>query len=82
MAAHVPALLIRLNVDADTAYARKPDHKLAMLRDKVEVIPRLTFNGSHIVDLNGQGPYAQVLEAALAAARNALPAGTYSDVPD
>ena len=67
MACHVPALLIRLNVDAETAHARKADHKLAMLRDKVRVIPTLTFNGARIVDLDATEPYAEVLQAALAA---------------
>lgn len=69
MASHVPALLIRLNIDADTAHARKPDHKLAMLRDKVRVIPTLNFNGANILDLDGRDPYPQVLQAALTAAR-------------
>ena len=69
MARHAPALLIRLNVDAETAHARKPDHKLAMLRDKVGVIPTLRFNGARIVDLDGQAPYAEVLRAAWAAVR-------------
>jgi thymidylate kinase len=72
MADHVPALLIRLNVDAETAHVRKPDHKLPMLRDKARVIPTLTFNGARIVDLDARAPYPQVLEAALAAARTAI----------
>lgn len=72
MASHVPTLVIRLNVDADTAHARKPDHKLSMLQDKVRVIPGLTFNGAPIVDLDAQAPYAEVLGAALAASRRAL----------
>ena len=67
MASHIPTLLIRLNIDAETAHARKPDHKLAMLRDKVRVIPTLHFNGAPILDLNGRDPYPQVLDAALAA---------------
>lgn len=67
MARHVPALLIRLNVDAETAHARKPDHKLAMLQDKVRVVPTLTFNGARIVDLDATAPYAGVLREALAA---------------
>lgn len=69
MARHVPAVLLRLNVDAETAHRRKPDHKLAMLRDKVSVIPTLGFNGARIVDLDGQAPYAEVLRAALTAVR-------------
>ena len=65
MASHRPTLLIRLNIDAEAAHARKPDHKLAMLREKVRVIPTLQFNGATILDLNGRDPYPQVLAAAL-----------------
>jgi thymidylate kinase len=72
MARHVPALVIRLNVDAETAFARKPDHKYAMLRDKVRVIPTLTFNAAHILDLDGRASYPDVLEAALIAGREAV----------
>ncbi len=74
MASHVPALVIRLNIDADTAHARKPDHKLAMLRDKVAVLPTLHFNGARILDLDGRDPYAQVLDAALNAISTAIKA--------
>ncbi|RLA56087.1 MAG: hypothetical protein DRR04_14315 [Gammaproteobacteria bacterium] len=72
MASHVPALVIRLNIDADTAHMRKPDHKLSMLRDKVSVIPNLRFNGARILDLDGRDPYEQVLDTALSTARAAL----------
>ena len=71
MASHLPTLLIRLNVDAETAHARKPDHKLSMLRDKVRVIPTLHFNGAPILDLNGRDAYPQVLDAALKAIHTA-----------
>ena len=71
MASHRPTLLIRLNIDAETAHARKPDHKLAMLREKVRVIPTLQFNGATILDLNGRDPYPQVLVAALTAINSA-----------
>ncbi len=71
MASHLPTLLIRLNIDAETAHARKPDHKLSMLRDKVRVIPTLHFNGAPILDLNGRDPYPQVLDAALKAIHTA-----------
>ncbi|GAB1232880.1 dTMP kinase [Ferrigenium sp. UT5] len=67
MASHVPALVIRLNIDADTAHARKPDHKLAMLEAKTTVIPGLHFNGARILDLDGRDPYGQVLDTALKA---------------
>lgn len=82
MAAYVPALLIRLNIDAQTAHARKPDHKLSMLRDKVNVLPTLTFNGAAILDLDARAPYAQVLQEALAATRKALALGDRRDTPD
>jgi len=72
MASHLPDLLIRLNIDAETAHARKPDHKLAMLQDKTRVIPTLAFNGANILDLDGTAPYDEVLEAALTAARGAI----------
>jgi hypothetical protein len=72
MASHVPALIIRLNIDADTAHSRKPDHKLSMLQDKVTIIPSLHFNGAGILDLDGCDPYPQVLDSALRAATTAL----------
>lgn len=65
MASHVPALVIRLNVDAGTAHARKPDHALSTLQQKVAVIPTLQFNGAPILDLDGCQPYPRVLDAAL-----------------
>lgn len=72
MASHLPALLIRLNIDAETAHARKPDHKLSTLQAKVRVIPGLQFNASPLLDLDGRSPYDQVRDAALRAARAAL----------
>lgn len=69
MAKHVPALVIRVNIDAETAHARKPDHKLSMLQDKVRVIPSLHFNNAEILDLDGTSPYPKVLETALKAVR-------------
>jgi len=75
MANHVPALVIRLNIDVETAYIRKPDHKLSMLCDKVKVIPTLTFNGALICDLEGKAPYREVLRQALGAAQLAIAEG-------
>jgi len=72
MGSHVPALVIRLNIDADTAHARKPDHKPSMLRKKIEVIPGLQFNGAKLLDLDGRDPYPKVLESALRASREVL----------
>lgn len=67
MAEQKPALVIRLNIDADTAYARKPDHDIAELRDKISVITRLNFNGARVQDIDTTVPYPQVLEQALQA---------------
>jgi len=72
MASHVPALVIRLNIDAHTAHVRKPDHKLSVLRDKVAVIPNLKFNGARILDLDGREPYAHVLDEAMKAVNAAI----------
>jgi len=74
MASHVPSLVLRLNVDLDTALARKPDHHANEISDKIAVAPRLRFNGAHIVDIDARVPYAQVLETALRAARAAIDA--------
>jgi len=73
MAAQRPALVIRLNIDAETAHARKPDHELSELRDKSAVMPRLAFNGARVVDLDTRRPYPQVLAGAMQAIRAAGP---------
>jgi len=72
MAGHVPALVIRLNIDVDTALARKPDHMPAELRNKIAVAPGLRFNGARIVDIDARKPYPQVLAAALQAVGDAV----------
>ena len=72
MASHKPALVIRLNIDAQTAHSRKPDHRVSVLRDKVSIIPGLNFNGARIIDLDGRDPFAQIRRAALAEVSAAL----------
>lgn len=72
MSQHLPTLLIRLNIDAETAHARKPDHKLSTLQSKATTIPTLHFNGAHILDLNSRDPYATVLSSAKQAVYQAL----------
>lgn len=67
MAGYRPMLLIRLNVDLETAYQRKPDHKLESLRQKLEVIPTLTFNGANILDLDGTEAADRVVAQAMQA---------------
>lgn len=72
MATYQPDLIIRLNVDAETAYARKPDHSIVELREKSAVMPRLNFNGANVVDIDARMPYADVLQAALTAVNQHL----------
>ena len=67
MAAYVPDLVIRLNVDVETALARKPNHKRALIERKVAVLPELKFNGAPILDLDATRPYVEVKAAARAA---------------
>jgi thymidylate kinase len=64
MASFRPDLVIRLNVDLETAYARKPDHRLESLRQKVEATPKLRFGGAPIIDIDSKLPLDLVLETA------------------
>ena len=64
MTSYRPDLVLRLNVDLDTACARKPDHRRELLRDKVAATPKLRFNGATIVDIDGTQPLPDVLAAA------------------
>jgi len=67
MASHRPDLVLRLNVDVDTAFARKPDHNRDALARKIAVTPTLTYNGAPIVDIDANQPLAQVFKDAEAA---------------
>lgn len=66
MAAHVPTLVLRLNIDADTALARKPEHGRALVEQKIAITPRLTFGGAPIAEVDATMDYAA--EMALARA--------------
>lgn len=66
MAAHRPTLVIRLNVDVDTALARKSDHPRALLQKKLAVVPTLRFNDAPIFDVDATRPYPEVREAVIA----------------
>ncbi len=72
MAGFRPDLVLRLNIDADTALARKPDHKPDLLREKVRVTPLLHFHGARIVDLDARGLYSDVRREALDRVRTIL----------
>jgi thymidylate kinase len=58
MTAHVPTLVLRLGIDADTALARKPEHGRALVEAKIAVTPRLTFGGGPIADIDATMDYA------------------------
>lgn len=72
MASFVPSLVIRLNVDVETAFARKPDHAKELLEAKVAVTPLLKFNGARIVDIDATMPYAEELALAQKAAAEVI----------
>jgi len=74
-----PALVIRLDIDIETSYARKPDHNRDELRDKIDVMARLRFNGATIVDIDARAPLAVVLENALRAIITVTPTLRYAE---
>lgn len=84
MASFRPSLVIRLNVDLETAFSRKPDHKIESLRQKVQVTPKLTFGGAPIVDFDSKEPLDTLVKKvqstiagrleALGLTRNEIPA--------
>ncbi|MFT7619647.1 MAG: thymidylate kinase [Planctomycetota bacterium] len=82
MTSHHPDLVIRLNVDVETAFARKPDHRKEALRKKIEVAPLLKFKGSPIVDIDTVQPLAQVLDEARAAVTNIFETRGYAQPSD
>ena len=67
MATQRPTIVLRLTIDVETAFARKPDHPISELRDKIDTMPGITYNGAPIVEIDSRMPYADVLEAALEA---------------
>jgi thymidylate kinase len=67
-----PDLVIRLNVDIDTACARKPDHRRDSLQKKVLATPLFTFRGAPIVDIDSTQPLADVIAQARAAVTRTL----------
>lgn len=67
-----PDLVIRLNVDLDVACARKPDHRRELLRDKLQALPLLKFNGALVVDVDANQALDQVLAASKAAVTRLL----------
>lgn len=72
MARNKPTLILRLMVDADTAFARKPDHPLAELRDKIDKMPLIEYDGARIVEVDARLPYNAVLKKAFAVINEAI----------
>lgn len=64
MAAHLPTLVLRLNIDADTALARKPEHGRALVEQKIAITPHLRFGGAPIAEIDATMDYGE--EVALA----------------
>ncbi len=56
-----PDLLIKLLVDPETAHRRKPDHDAATIERKCEIIVRLAFPGTEVVEIDATRPYEDVL---------------------
>ncbi|NOS96850.1 MAG: thymidylate kinase [Methylotenera sp.] len=72
MTSYKPDLVIRLNVDLDTACARKPDHRRELLASKIAATPLLKFNGAPIVEIDSTQPLAVVIAEAKAAVAHTL----------
>ncbi len=72
MTSYQPDLVLRLNVDLDTACARKPDHLREALKKKIDITPQLKFNGAPIAEIDTVQPLTEVLAAANAAVSHTL----------
>lgn len=75
MASVRPDVVIRLDIDAETAFARKPDHAIEQLQAKVAVTPLLLFGGSSIVDVDARRPYLEVFETVASVAKQVITVG-------
>lgn len=78
MASYRPDLVLRLNVDLDTACMRKPDHSREALGRKIAVTPLLTYGGARIVDIDSNQPITRVIEQAEAAVARVMAAHGYT----
>jgi thymidylate kinase len=72
MASYRPNLVIRLNVDLETAFKRKPDHRYESLTSKVALIGKTSYQGAPIVEIDSRLPLETVLAQAKAAVAEAL----------
>lgn len=72
MASYLPVLLIRLGIDEQTAFARKPDHQLAALQEKNRRYAATDIQWRGISELDGRQPADEILQASLRAIHAAL----------
>lgn len=72
MASVRPDVVIRLYIDAKTAFVRAPDHAIEQLQAKVAVTPLLLFGGASIVDLDARRPYPEVFETVATVAKQVM----------
>jgi thymidylate kinase len=72
MVSHRPDLVIRLNVDLETAFARKPDHRYESLALKIAQVPKLEYQNAPILDLDSTEPLADVIAQAKQAIASCL----------
>jgi len=78
MTSHIPDLVLRLNVDIDTAMERKPDHNRESLSKKIDIMPKLTYQGAPIVDIDTSQPLEKVVAEATVALSALLTERGYS----
>jgi thymidylate kinase len=72
MTRYRPDLVVRLNVDVETAFARKPDHRYESLALKIANVPKLEYQGAPILDLDSRMPLEEVIAQAKAAVSSRL----------
>lgn len=72
MISYRPDLVIRLNVDLETAFSRKPDHRYESLALKIASVPKLEYQGAPIVDIDSTLSLDEVVAQAKAAVSHHL----------
>jgi thymidylate kinase len=58
-----PDLVLRLDVDAETAARREPDMDLAIIRERIKDLRRLTFAGASVVRIDAEQALSDVIGA-------------------